>query len=394
MCCFRTSLIALAIVVVHGTWVIDSSIHAQAPVPPPPAPRSLPLSGLPVTERASVVLAAAPAFAPAVGNGHIFVALTTGQLVAYRASDLEEAWSADISADQPPVVADGHVVVASGGILRALNATDGREAWTAEVGAIHAPLRAAEGWIIASGGQLVALRASDGGTVWAVDSEPLASAATIEGDRVYVPLQSGRVEARDLATGAVAWSVALGGPPTEILAFADRVFVGSSDGFFYTLDAATGRSPWQFPVRSALRGAPAAHDHLVFSIALDNLLRAHDRTHGARKWNQNIPYRAMAGPLVVEGSVVVSGSASSLPVFEAATGARQAPLVFPQPLAAPLALGSDAGVRVLAAVVGSIGSGWRLVVRDSSYAVPLAPLTALPGEVLPLPAPGTPPVRR
>jgi outer membrane protein assembly factor BamB len=386
---------ALAIaVVVPFSWMTEAVIRAQAPVPPAPAPRALPLSGLPVTARATAVLAAAPAHAPAIGAGHVFVALTSGQLVAYRATDLTEAWTLEMPVDRPPVVAAGHVVIASGGVLHARHAADGRPAWTADIGEGQAPLRATEGWVIASGRQLYALRASDGSTVWATDSAPLAAAATIEGDRVYVPLQSGRVEARDLATGTVAWSVGLGGPPTEVLAFADRVFVGSRDGFFYTLDAATGGSPWQFPVRSALRGAPAAHARLVFTISLDNLLRAYDRGHGARAWNQSIPYRGMAGPLVVEGSVVVAGSAASLPVFDAASGTPQAPLVFPEPLVVPLAIGMDGGVRVLAAVIGSFGTGWQLVVRDASYSVPLAPLTALPGEVLPLPEPGKPPARQ
>lgn len=370
---------------------LATTVTAQPPAPPAAAPPPVPLSGMPVTARASAPLESPPRHSPAIGAGHVFLALESGHVTAHRLADGAEAWRAELVAEQPPVATGTFVVVAADGAVVARRGADGAPVWRADTGPLAAPLRAHDGWVIASGRQLIALRAADGSVVWSHDSPPLAAAATIEGDRVYVPLANGRIQARELATGRELWTTRLGGAPTEVLAFPDRLFVGSADRHFYTLAADTGAIRWSFRVGSALRGAPAAEGSLVYTIALDNLARAHDRGHGARTWNAGIPYRALAGPLVVQGSLVVPGPAASLPVFAAATGTAQAPLVFEQPLVVPLAVASDGGVAVMAAVVGSLATGWQLVLRDAAYSVPLAPLTAVPGEPIPLRTPGKPP---
>lgn len=374
---------------------LASPLAAQTPPPATPAaaPAPVPLSALPVTPRAAAALEAPAVYPPALGAGHVVLALDSGHLAAFRLGDASEVWRVAMTADQPPVIAGDAVLVAAGGAVHALDVGSGAVAWRAETGPVAAPLCARDGWVIVSARQLFALRATDGSTVWSHDAAPLAAAATIEGNRLYLPLQTEHVEARGLAAGEVLWTRRLGGRPDGVLAFPDRVFVGSADGYFSSLDAASGDIRWRFRVGAALRGAPAAHGSLVHTVSLDNLVRAYDRGHGARVWSKGIPYRGLTGPLVVDGSLVVPGLDGSLPVFAAETGAAQAPLVFESPLVVPVTLGEDRGVRVLAAVVGDLASGWRLVLRDGSYAAPLAPLTALPGEVLPLPAPVKPPAR-
>lgn len=320
----------------------------------------------------------------------MYLVFPSGHLAAHRTSDAAEIWRIELAIEHPPATAGGLVLVASGNAVHAFRSHDGRAVWRADTGALTVPPLSHEGWVLAaSAHQLVALRADDGSVVWTRDYPPLAARPAIEGNRIYTPLADGRVQALDLRTGRELWTRRLGGTPAGILALADRLYVGGADGHFYSLDAGTGTIRWFPRVGAALRGRPAAADSLVYTVSLDNLVRAYDRGHGARTWNASIPYRAFAGPLVVGGSLVVAGPATELPVFDAATGRPQAPFVFDAPLVAPLALGADGSGHVLAAVVGGLETGWRLVLRDSSYAVPLGPLTAMPGEVIPLYPPPT-----
>jgi outer membrane protein assembly factor BamB len=359
-------------------------------LPDPAARGQAPVSAhrFPVTPRATVVLDAAPFGPPAIGGGRVYVAYEGGQLAAHRLSDGTELWRIDLPLEHPPVAIDDLVLTMAGGALHARHAVDGREVWRFETAALAAPLLAHQGWIVlAPAHRLVALRAVDGSVVWSRDNPTLVDRPAIEGNRLYAPLADGRLQALDLRTGEPLWTRRLGGPPTSVLAFADRVYAGSADRHFYCLRADTGQELWRFHVGSALRGAPAAHETLVHTVALDNLVRAHDR-RGHRVWNQGITYRAFAGPIVVGPILAVAGPSPELQLFDAASGAPQAALPFDAPLIAPVAVATDGRHAVLAAFTGSLAAGWRLVLLDSAYSVPLAPLTALPGEPIPLWTPG------
>jgi outer membrane protein assembly factor BamB len=361
---------------------------ATAGAQPPPDGRFA------VTPRASVVLEAAPFGPPAIGRGLVFLASETGRLAAHRLSDGAERWRIDIALEQPPVAQADLVFVVADRTVQARHAADGRELWRVPTAALAAPLLAHEGWVIlAPAGRLVALRAVDGSVVWSRENPTLVAGPTIEGNRLYAPLADGRVQALDLRTGAPVWVRRLGGPPTSVLAFPDRIYAGSDDKRFYCMDALTGRILWNAPVGAALRGAPAAHGDLVYTVALDNLVRAHDRRNGHRIWNQSIGYRALSGPTLAGGLLAVAGPSAQLQIFDAVTGQPQPALAFDAPLVAPLAIAAVGHEIVMAAVTGSLEAGWRLLLFDSSYRVPLAPLTALPGETLPLWTPGKQPLR-
>jgi outer membrane protein assembly factor BamB len=343
----------------------------------------------PVTPRADVPLESPTLGPPAVGRGFVFVAYESGQLAAHRVSDGAEAWRIDLVMEHPPVAIGDVVLTVAGGILQARHAASGQEAWRTTTGDLTAPLLAHEGWIIvAAPSRLSALRATDGSAVWSRDNPTLAARPTIEGDRLYAPLADGRIQALHLRSGEQLWTRRLGGRPTAVLAFPDRVYAGAGDLHFYCLDAATGAPQWAFRVGAPLRGAPVAHGALVFTVALDNLLRAHD-SRGHRIWNQGVTYRPLAGPVVVGGTLAVAGPSTQLLLFEAATGTPQPALTFGAPLVAAVALGSDGRDAILAVLTGSDDVGWRLLLFDSSWRVPLAPLTALPGAPVPLWTPGT-----
>ena len=346
---------------------------------------------LPLTPRARVILAAPPAHSPVMSDGVIYVVLRTGTLAAYRGMDGAESWRVEIEAEQPLAAAGGLVLVASGGAVHALRGADGRVAWRTPVGTVTAAPVAHDGWGIAvTGVELVALRLADGSVVWRqprTDVDALSGRPSVTTERVYLPLSDGRLEARALATGAIDWTLRLDAAPSEILAAGDRLYVGSADGYFYCLAAADGAVKWRYRLGAATRGLPAIEGSRVFVVALDHLARAFDSGNGGRQWNKGVPYRPAAGPLVAGGTVLVAGPAAELVTFDAVSGQPGPRMPLGGVLQGVPATGTIGQEQLLAAITGDLASGWTLAIFDSSYAIPLAPLTALPGEVVPITIP-------
>jgi outer membrane protein assembly factor BamB len=337
-------------------------------------------------------LTAAPLFPAVIADRRVVVPLEPGTVLALRSADGAEMWRVERAAEQPLAAVNGLVLVATADGVHALEAADGTGAWRAATGPVTAPLLAQDGWVIASSGtQVMALRAADGAVLWTREMASLAAQPSIEGDRLYLPLADGRVVSLVLATGEDRWTRRLGGAPTQVLAFAEQVFVGSADRHFYTLDAEDGSIEWRFRIGSALRGQPAAEGALVLAAALDNLVHAFDRGSGARKWEGELSYRPTAGPIVVGGSVIVPGPARELPSFDAVTGAPETKLQMSASLAAPLTAGALEGTPVLVAITGSATVGWTITLLEPQFGLRVVPITALPGEVVPIRIPPSPP---
>jgi outer membrane protein assembly factor BamB len=335
-------------------------------------------------------LPAGPLSAPVIADGLVSVALESGIVVAFRAADGVEAWRVDLAAEQPLAADGGMVLVAAAGAIHAVRADDHGTAWRVASGALTAPMLAREGWLIVStAGELMALRIADGALVWKQPIEARAERAAIEGDRLYVPLADGRIRSLELDSGTERWVRRLGGAPTEVLAFADRVYVSAADRYFYALDARDGSILWPFRVGAGGRGRPAAQGTLVYTAALDNLLRAFDRNNGARRWDEGLPFRPIDGPVMAGRFLIVSGRATQLPSFDPITGAPGEKLVFGATLAAPIASTVIQGMPVVAAVTGDAAVGWTVTLFEPRFGLRTEPLTALPGEVVPIqPIPG------
>lgn len=344
---------------------------------------------LPTTPRGSVAIAAPPAQPPLVADGLIFVALEDGVLAAHSASNGSEVWRTTMAAARPLAAHDGLVIVAGADAVQALSKADGTARWRSATGPLSAPLRVQDGWILAATEQnLLLLRAADGSEAWRRPPRAFSQPPVIAGGVIYLPRADGVVEALDLASGETRWTTRLGGAPAGVLVAEGRLYVGSADRYFYALDAESGDIDWRYRIGAVMRGAPAADGSRVFTASLDNLLRAFDLDHGAREWKAGVPFRPIAGPIVLGGIALVPGSAAELPMFDASTGAARGTLALGAPLALPPAIGAGpGGLLVLAALTGSLSSGWSLVLFDSSVSLPVAPLTALPGVVVPLPPP-------
>jgi outer membrane protein assembly factor BamB len=374
---------------VRTRLLLSFSVAAVLPVASIVANVAGSAQNLPSSVRWSVPVSARPAAPPVIDGAHVFVVLQPGIIAAHRVSDGGEAWRVELRAEHPVAVDGTHVFIASGEMIHALNASTAEVLWRAPAGAVTAPLVAHEGWVIAAtANALTAFRGADGSRVWSRGNSAQHERPTIEADNLYVPLDDGHVLALDLQTGAERWSRHFAGPVSEVLAFADRVYVGSADKHFYCLDADDGETSWRHSIGTTLRGRPAGDDSRVFAAAIDNMLRAFDRRSGALLWHPSVPFRPTSGPVVLGSVIVASGRAPEVRAFEAASGRPAGQIALGgEPGVAP-AFGTSGGSTVMAVISGSLDGEWKLRLMEAPLpSVPIAPLTELPGIIVPVEPP-------
>jgi hypothetical protein len=124
----------------------------------------------------------------------------------------------------------------------------------------------------------------------------------------------------------------------------------------------------------------------VYFLALDNVLRARDRSNGNQRWMHPIRRRAVSGP-ATEGGYVFVAPGAEIAVWTA-NGKPAGTLPLPADTAVPVTFvvrGDDVSV---VAVTGNLSSQWQLTLLGPASDPPLAPVDALPGVALPAePAP-------
>jgi outer membrane protein assembly factor BamB len=338
-----------------------------------------------------------PSAPPAIGADKIFLALESGVVVAHRISDGVEAWRVEMRTDQPIAVDDTRVFVASGEAVHALDSGDARIVWRAPTGTLTAPILAQDGWIVvASTTGLAAFRSDDGAKVWGRELGPQHKCATIEGDNLYVPLDDGRLFALDLRTGADRWVQRVVSPRrpaagraspalSEVLAYPDRLFLGASDGRVLALKAVDGSLVWRSSIGAVLRGRPVGDGTRIFVSAMDNVVRAFDRGNGALLWHPGLPFRP-TGPVLIGTRLVVPGASAEVRAFDIA-GRPAGQIKLEAALAIPPAFSQSPGGRIMAGVTGSLDGQWKLILIEESRALPVVPLTELPGVTVPVEPP-------
>lgn len=326
---------------------------------------------------------------PIVDVTTAYVPLQGGRVAALDLDSGRTRWSVDAETRWAPAVGDGRVFLALSGGLRAYDAADGRLLWQRPLPATAAaPPYWDTGWLVVSldGGALVALRATDGEVLWqtalgAVVQTPPAPAL----DALYLGLADGRVVAVALATGAPQWTRQLEGAVTGLRALDDQLVVGTTGRAVHSLDLRNGRTRWRWRTGGPAVGAAAADDKRIYFVAFDHLLRAVDRRSGNLRWRRPLAHRPAGSPLVAGGVVLVPSLSTEIAVFDAVTGT---------PAPAIAAAGEVAGetlVRVGGPVVGTrllaVSSEGRLLAFAPRVEPPPAPLDALPGQAVPEPPP-------
>jgi outer membrane protein assembly factor BamB len=296
---------------------------ATSPVAQGPAPNAQHGVTFPLAVKWTAVLPAPPAFSPAFDGQFAYVSLRTNQLVALSLQDGSQSWSVECPTSAPPAAGDGLVFAGSDDLVEARAQRDGRAQWRRPVQERVTALHWDTGWLLASteSGPLLAIRAADGEILWQRDlGAPLQGPPALTGDRVYLPIKDGRVVALSLSTGEEIWSRKLAEPAVGILPVGDRVYVGSKDNQMHSFEADDGDTDWRWRTGADLLGLPVLDDERVYFVALDNVLRGHDRNSGSMEWKRVLPMRPFTGPLLSGNILIVSGVASELHAYSTVGG--------------------------------------------------------------------------
>jgi outer membrane protein assembly factor BamB len=210
------------------------------------------------------------------------------------------------------------------------------------------------------------------------------------GDRLYVPLDDGRLLALALLTGNPLWERTLGGTPGRILALEDRLYVGSRDKFLYCLSPADGSTRWRWRAGAEMIGQAVVDSAWVFFTARDNTVRALDRRTGNQRWKRALTLRPSAAPVPFAGVIVVSGLAAELRGFRASDGTPAGVFAAPADVAAaPHA--ADVPRLGGPVLILLIGDGRLVAVRPAIDPVLRPPPEAILGEPAPNDGPLEPP---
>jgi outer membrane protein assembly factor BamB len=355
----------------------------------------------PLEAKWSATLPASPAFAPAFDATRIYLPLQTKQLVALMIKDGSVAWSVECPMTTAPAAGDGLVYAGSEDLIEARAESNGAAQWRRPVQGRVVSLHWDTGWLFAQTepGVFFAIRAKDGEIIWQKDfGSPLSERAppAPTGDRLYLPLKDGRILALSLQNGDEIWTHKLAESAVGILPVGNRVFVGARDNQFHSLNADDGDADWRYPTGADLLGLPVLDARRVYFIALDNILRGHNRNSGSMLWKQVLPVRPFTGPLLSGETLIVTGVAAELHGYNTADG---------KSVGAPFALkGAENEEMLLAAppyltaqdslILVTKGGQVRAVGSPAPAATPDSvpgPGAASPAETPPPAAPDTPP---
>jgi len=260
---------------------------------------------------------------PAYNASAVFVSLPSGSLRSVSLSDGTNLWDVLQPTDQAPVADDSIVIVSQANELLGLKPADGTIVWKTDVGfPVTAPVLLCNGWLIASlsNGELAVIRAYDGQELWRRQLNGSFSVTpAISAERLYVPIDEGRVVALQLRTGAVIWEQDFVGSPGEMLVL-DAVFLGSTDNFLYRLSLDDGTIDWKWRTGGDIAGRPRVDERNIYFLSLDNSFRALDRQSGVQQWRVALPWRPIPGLSILNSTLVVSGISTEIRFFSAVSG--------------------------------------------------------------------------
>ncbi|MDO9451788.1 MAG: outer membrane protein assembly factor BamB [Stagnimonas sp.] len=273
----------------------------------------------------------------------LFVADSAGRVSALDPETGRERWKtllkARISAG-PSVVDDLVLVGTLDSDVIALKRADGSLVWRAKVSSeVLAPPAGAGNVVVVRSidGRSFGLSKADGQRLWSFDRTVPSltlrgiSAPLIEGDRVLLGMDSGRLAAVQLSDGIPLWEQPISVPSgrTELERLADidaqlvedldGVLVASYGGDVTLINPADGESRWRRAIKSGT--GMAVGGGTVFVSDVDGVMWALDAATGAAVWkNEALQYRRLSPPAFFKGYAVVADYQGYLHFFDAADG--------------------------------------------------------------------------
>jgi outer membrane protein assembly factor BamB len=335
---------------------------------------------LPIATKWSVPLSTAVVTAPVADGDRVFLALRTAHLVACRTSDGHELWRVERNISLPFAAADGLVFIAAGDAIEALRGADGASAWLVPRVKPVAPLVTAGGLVFAvTAEEIVAIGAKDGAVAWRQPAGGVKEPPAIDGDRVFLGANDGRIVALDLKDGAERWEryVPLG--VTAIQAGHGRVYAGAGDKHLYCLDARNRSEQWSRRIGALIEGRIAVDADRVYFAALDNVVYALDRGSGNQQWKAPLSRRPIAGVRVLGHVVFVPVAGAELSMLFDGNGRPSGTLTLPGETARdtpPSIRETEAGLELFVAT-GGLSNEWHLTHIGPVAEPPLVPFASL-----------------
>ena len=337
----------------------------------------------PLEAKWSATLPSPPLFPPAFDDSRVYVSLQSKELVALKIADGSTAWSVECPMSAAPAAGGGLVYAGSDGLIEARSDAAGGAQWRRPVQGKVSTLHWNTGWLFAQTepGLLLAIRAADGEILWQKEfGAPLSAPPAAAGDRVYLALNDGRVVALSLQDGQEIWTHKLAESAVGILPVGDRVFIGARDNQFHSLNAEDADADWRWRTGADLLGLPVLDEKRVYFIALDNVLRGHNRNSGSMDWKQVLPVRPFTGPLLSGETLIVSGVAAELYGYNTRDGKR----------VGPFALKGAENEEMLLAAPPHLTTQDLLILTTKGGLVRAVGNTGAPNNAAPAAAPATP----
>jgi outer membrane protein assembly factor BamB len=296
---------------------------------------------------------------PAIADGSVYVATSSGDLIAIDLASGKLRWkytTGGIIGESSPAVGGGQVVFGDlGGTVHAVSATDGSKRWTFKTGGEVKSSPTLAGDLVLIGSydtHLYALDSRTGKVRWKLQTDgPVHATAAVHGDIVYITGCDEKLRGLRLATGAVVFTLTTGaytGASTlvadngnwayfgtfnyEVLgvdlrtkkiawryrnpnrefpfyssaSMADgRVIVGGRDKNVHAIDAVTGKGAWTFATKARVDSSPAIAGGRVYIGSADGRLYGLDAKSGQKQWEFDAGAGITSSPAIAAGRIVV-----------------------------------------------------------------------------------------
>lgn len=239
---------------------------------------------------------------------NVYTVSHDGNVYAFGLKDGAKVWdkSLDLPFSGGPAVGDGLVVVAaSNGTVVALKAATGEESWQVSVNdeVVSAPA-IGSGTIVVhtTDDHVIALSEDTGKLLWNISREPPSlalrgsSSPVIDGDTVYVGLNTGRLLALKLADGTQRWDAAVSRPTGSdelsqlddldgvVAADAGNLYAVTYHGKVASIASATGQIVWSRDM-SSYTGVSDNGNYIYISDMHGDIWKL-NKDNGVPVWSQ------------------------------------------------------------------------------------------------------------